>query len=252
MRRLIVALSVLVLALPARAQDLTVFAAASLTDALQDIGKVWEAGGHSKIRFNFAASSTLARQMDQGAQANLFASADLQWMDWATAHGLIEAPTRRNLLGNDLVLVMPKAQVQPVRIDAALNITALLGPNGRLATGDPANVPVGIYAQQALTRLGVWDAVAPHLARSDSVRSALLLVERGEAPLGIVYSTDAAVAPGVAIAGVFPAASHDPITYPFAVTRAGDTPAARALLAFLAGPEAAAIFRARGFQVLPP
>jgi len=257
MRRLMVVLSVLCLALPglaqpARAQDLTVFAAASLTDVLQDIGKVWEASGHGKIRFNFAASSTLARQMDQGAQANVFASADLQWMDWAAAHTLIVEATRRNLLGNDLVLVMPKAQVQPVRIDAALNVAALLGPNGRIATGDPASVPVGIYAQQALTRLGLWGAVAPHLARSDSVRSALLLVERGEAPLGIVYSTDAAIAPGVAVAGVFPAASHDPIVYPFAVTRAGDTAAARALLAFLAGPEATAIFKARGFQVLQP
>ena len=169
---LCLALPLLCLALPARAQDLTVFAAASLTDALQDIGKVWEAGGHGKIRFNFTASSTLARQMDQGAQANVFASADLQWMDWAAAHALIMEATRRNLLGNDLVLVMPKAQVQPVRIDAALNVAALLGPNGRIATGDPASVPVGIYAQQALTRLGLWDAVAPHLARSDSVRSA--------------------------------------------------------------------------------
>ena len=253
MRRLILLLSLLSAALPvhapARAQDLTVFAAASLTDALQDIGKVWEAGGHGKLRFNFAASSTLARQMDQGAMANVFASADLQWMDWAAGRGLIADSTRRNLLGNDLVLVMPKADLRPVQIDAALNIAALLGPNGRLATGDPANVPVGIYAQQALTRLGLWGAVEPHLARSDSVRSALLLVERGEAPLGIVYSTDAAVARGVGIAGVFPPSSHDPIVYPFAVTRAGDTPAARALLDFLAGPEASAIFKRRGFRV---
>lgn len=236
-------------ALPAHAQDLTVFAAASLTDALQDIGKVWEAGGHGKLRFNFAASSTLARQMDQGAVANVFASADLQWMDWAAGHGLIAAGTWRSLLGNDLVLVMPKADLRPVQIDATLNIAALLGPDGRLATGDPANVPVGIYAQQALTRLGLWSAVEPRLARSDSVRSALLLVERGEAPLGIVYSTDAVVARGVGIAGVFPPTSHDPIVYPFAVTRAGDTPAARALLDFLAGPEATAIFKQRGFRV---
>ncbi len=246
--------ALLAAAVPARAQPtsvLTVFAAASLTDALKDVGTQWEAGGHGKIRFSFAASSTLARQIEQGAGANLFASADLQWMDWAAARRLIADDTRRNLLGNDLVLVMPKAKVKPVTISAGLDILGLLGPDGRLATGDPANVPVGIYAQQALTRLGLWAAVAPRLARSDSVRSALLLVERGEAPLGIVYATDAAIAPGVAIAGVFPPASHDPVVYPFAVTKAGDTPAARAFLQYLAGRQATAIFKRRGFQVNP-
>jgi molybdate transport system substrate-binding protein len=204
----------LLVAVPARAQPLTVFAAASLTDALKDIGKLWKGAGHPAIRFNFAATSTL-----------------------------------RNLLGNDLVLVMPKDRVRPVAIGPTLDIAALLGANGRLATGDPANVPAGMYAQQALSRLGLWNKIQSRLARSDSVRSALLLVERGEAPAGIVYATDAAIAPNVAIAGVFPDSTHDPIIYSFAVTTAGDTAEARAFLLFLAGPDAAQVFRARGFRV---
>jgi molybdate transport system substrate-binding protein len=230
------------------AQEITVFAAASLTDALQDVGRVWEASGHPKLRFSFAASSTLARQIDQGAPANLFASADEQWMNWAAQRHLIADDTRRTLLGNTLVLVMPKDRVHPVTIGPGCDLMALLGPDGRLATGDPTNVPAGIYAKQALTKLGLWTAVEPRLARTDDVRSALLLVERGEVPAGIVYSTDAAVAPGVAIAGAFPENTHDPIVYPFAVTRVGDTPAARAFLDYLAGPEAGAIFARRGFK----
>jgi molybdate transport system substrate-binding protein len=230
------------------AQEITVFAAASLTDALQDVGRVWEASGHPKLRFSFAASSTLARQIDQGAPANLFASADEQWMNWAAQRHLIADDTRRTLLGNTLVLVMPKDRVHPVTIGPGWDLMALLGPDGRLATGDPTNVPAGIYAKQALTKLGLWTAVEPRLARTDDVRSALLLVERGEVPAGIVYSTDAAVAPGVAIAGAFPENTHDPIVYPFAVTRVGDTPAARAFLYYLAGPEAGAIFARRGFK----
>ena len=246
-RAVLLACLLLVGGAPARAQDLTVFAAASLTDALRDIAQTWEAKGGAKLRFNFAASSTLARQLQQGAVANLFASADLQWMDWAAQQGLIVAATRRSLLGNGLVLVMPKDRAKPVRIEQGFDLMGLLGPGGRLTTGDPANVPAGIYARQALIKLGLWEAVAPRLAPAESARAALLLVERGEAPAGIVYSTDAAVAAGVAIAGTFPADSHEPIIYPFAVPKAGDTPAARALLDYIAGPEAAAAFRQRGF-----
>ncbi len=247
--RLALAFALLLPALGARAQGLTVFAAASLTDALQDIGRLWEAQGHAKPAFNFAASSTLARQMEQGAKANLFASADEQWMDWAQQRNLIVNDTRRSLLGNDLVLVMEKAHVQKVDIKPGTDLLAVLGANGRLATGDPDHVPVGLYARQALTRLGMWAAIEPRLARADSVRAALLLVERGEAPLGIVYSTDAAVAPNVAIAGLFPESSHDPISYPFAVARGGDTPEARAFLDFLAGPAATEVFKRRGFRI---
>lgn len=240
----------LTLATPSRAQprdDLVVFAAASLTDALRDIARLWEATGNPTLRFSFAASSTLARQIDQGAKANLFASADLQWMDWAQGRNLIAADTRTNLLGNRLVLVMPKAQLRPVEIGPGFNLLAMLGPTGRLATGDPAVVPVGLYAREALEKLGLWAAVAPRLAKAENVRSALLLVERGEAPLGIVYATDARAAPAVGVAGTFPANLHAPITYPFAVPRAGDTPAARAFLTFLAQPAAMAIFIRHGF-----
>lgn len=227
--------------------DLVVFAAASLTDALRDVARLWEAIGNPTLRFSFAASSTLARQMDQGAKANLFASADLQWMDWAQQRNLIAADTRRTFLGNRLVLVMPREKLRHVTIDRNLDLAVLLGPSGRLATGDPAVVPVGIYAREALEKLGLWAAVAPRLAKAENVRSALLLVERGEAPLGIVYATDARAAPAVGVAGTFPADLHAPIAYPFAVTRAGDTPAARALLKFLGQPAAMAIFIRHGF-----
>jgi molybdate transport system substrate-binding protein len=251
MRRLIAAL-VLLLAgsCAASAQTLTVFAAASLTDALKDIDKTWQQAGHPPLQFNFAASSTLARQLEQGAPADLFASADEQWMDWAQQRNLLLNDTRKQLLGNALVMVAPKDRARPVTIAAGFDLLGLLGLDGRMAVGDPSNVPAGIYAQQALTRLGLWQGVQTHLARADSVRSALLLVERGEAPVGIVYATDAAVSPGVAVIGTFPETSHDPITYPFAVTRTGDAKAARALLDYLDGAIAAKIFTARGFEVL--
>ncbi len=233
------------------AQPLTVFAAASLTDAMKDIGRAWHSDGHPDLTFSFAASSTLARQIEQGAPANLFASADEQWMDYAEKHNLIAAGTRRTLLGNSLVLVMPKDHLRHVAIGPDMDVSALLGADGRIATGDPSNVPAGIYAKQALTKLGLWDKVSARIAAADSVRAALLLVERGESPVGIVYSTDVAVSPTLAIAGTFPESSHDPITYPFAVTRAGDTKDARDLLDFLAGPQAKDIFIKRGF-VDPP
>ncbi len=229
-------------------ESLLVFAAASLTEAMQDVATLWEATGAPRLRFNFAASSTLARQLEQGAQANLFASADLAWMDWAQSRTLIAPETRRTLLGNRLVLVTPANSTATVSIAPGMDLLSLLGPNGRLAIGDPSNVPAGLYARQVLTKLGLWPAIEPRLARAESVRSALLLVERGEAPLGIVYATDAAVARGVRVAATFPADLLDPpIAYPFAVTRAGDTPAARRLMAFLATPPALETFARRGF-----
>jgi molybdate transport system substrate-binding protein len=170
-------------------------------------------------------------------------------MSYLIEKHLIAADTRKDLLGNDLVLVVPANKPLHVTIGPNFDLTALLGPDGRLATGDPAHVPVGIYAEQALRKLGLWEKVEPRLARTDDVRSALLLVERGEVPAAIVYSTDAAVSNAVSIAGVFPANSHDPITYPFAVVQAGDTPDARGLMNFLAGPQAREIFIKRGFKV---
>lgn len=247
MRRFLIVLACLVAALPARAEML-VFAAASLTDAMQDVAKLWEANGEPRLRLNFAASSALARQLDQGAAASVFASADLGWMDWAERRGLIAAGTRRNLLGNRLVLVAPADRAPAgVAIAPGLDLAGMLGAHGRLAIGDPASVPAGSYAKQALSSLGLWASVARRLAPAENVRSALLLVQRGEVPLGIVYATDAAAARGVAVVAAFPPELSDPIRYPFAVPRAGDTPAARRLLAFLAGPAASAVFRRHGF-----
>jgi molybdate transport system substrate-binding protein len=247
--RFLALLLVLLVPLAARAQQLTVFAAASLTDAMQDIDTQWTKAGHPALRLSFGASSTLARQIAEGAPVNLFASADEKWMDYLADKKLIDPDTRKDLLGNDLVLVVPADKPVHITIGADFNLLGLLGANGRLATGDPAHVPVGIYVEQALKKLGLWDAVAPRLARSDDVRSALLLVERGEAPAGIVYSTDAAVSKAVMIAGTFPASSHDPISYPFAVVKTGDTPEAHTLLTFLTGPQARAMFLQRGFKV---
>jgi molybdate transport system substrate-binding protein len=247
--RFLLALCLLLAPLTARAQELTVFAAASLTDAMKDISAQWARAGHQPLRMSFGSSSTLARQIEQGAPANLFASADQKWMDYLADKKLIVPETRKDLLGNDLVLVVPADKPQHVTIGPNFDLVGMLGPNGRVATGDPAHVPVGIYAEQALKKLGIWDAVSPRLARTDDVRAALLLVERGEAPAGIVYATDAAVSKGVMVAGVFPANSHDPVSYPFAVVKSGDTPEARALMTYLSGPEARAIFVKRGFKV---
>jgi molybdate transport system substrate-binding protein len=247
--RFLLALCLLLAPLAARAQELTVFAAASLTDAMNDIAAQWAQAGHQPLRMSFGSSSTLARQIEQGAPANLFASADEKWMDYLADKKLIVSETRKDLLGNDLVLIAPAERPQHVTIGPNFDLVGMLGANGRVATGDPAHVPVGIYAEQALKKLGIWDAVSPRLARTDDVRAALLLVERDEAPAGIVYATDAAVSKAVMIAGIFPADSHDPVSYPFAVTKSGDTPEARALMTFLAGPEARAIFANRGFKV---
>jgi molybdate transport system substrate-binding protein len=247
--RLLYVLIALLLPLNARAQQVTVFAAASLTDAMQDISTKWAAAGHQPLVLSFGSSSTLARQIEQGAPANVFASADEKWMDYLADKKLIAEGTRKDLLGNDLVLVASAGKPMHVTIGKGFDLMGLLGANGRLATGDPAHVPVGIYAEQALKALGLWDSVSPRLARTDDVRAALLLVERGEAPAGIVYATDAAASKAVMIAGTFPAGTHDPVSYPFAVTKSGDTPEARALLAFLTTSPARAVFAQRGFKV---
>jgi molybdate transport system substrate-binding protein len=235
----------------ARAQDApTVFAAASLTDALRALGQEWAARGNPAPRFSFAASSTLARQIEQGAPADLFMSADEAWANYLQERNLLVATTRSSPIGNALVLVAPADAARPVTLARDTDLRALLGANGRIATGDPAHVPAGRYAQAALTWMGQWGAIAPRLARADNVRAALLLVERGEAPFGIVYATDAAASPGVRIVGTFPAESHEPVTYPFALTRrAENNPRARALLAFLTGPEARPTWQRFGFSL---
>ena len=164
--RFLLALCLLLAPLTARAQELTVFAAASLTDAMKDVSAQWAQAGHQPLRMSFGSSSTLARQIEQGAPANLFASADEKWMDYLADKKLIVADTRKDLLGNDLVLVVAADKPQHVTIGPGFNLLGLLGPNGRVATGDPAHVPVGIYAEQALKKLGIWDAVSPRLART--------------------------------------------------------------------------------------
>ena len=240
-------LALLLLApLQARAQTLTVFAAASLTDAMKDISTLWVGAGHEAPRLSFASSSTLAQQIEQGAPVNVFASADEKWMDYLAKANLIAPDTRHDLLGNDLVLIVPANHPTHVDIGPGFDLSAILGPDGRLSVGDPAHVPAGIYAEQALRKLGLWDKISPHLAPAADVRSALLLVERGEAPAGIVYGTDAAVSKAVMVAGVFPASSHDPVTYPFAITKAGDTKDARDFMAFLASPAARDVWVRRG------
>ncbi len=240
-----------------RAQQapLTVFAAASLQDALKAQEAAWRAAapGHPPLRFSFAASSTLARQIEQGAPADLFMSADETWMDWAQQRNLVVPETRISPLGNALVLVAPAdTALAPMTLAPGSNLLALLGANGRLAVGDPTHVPVGIYARAALGWMGQWSALSPRLARAETVRAGLLLVERGEAPLGIVYATDALASGRVKVLGSFPPESHPPVTYPFAVTRgAAGNAQARALLAFLAGPMAAPIWQAQGFVLRP-
>jgi molybdate transport system substrate-binding protein len=243
------ALPGLAAAAPAR-EPLAVFAAASLTDALRALAQAWAARGHAPPRLAFAASSALARQIEQGAGADLFLSADEPWMDHLEQRHLLAPGSRISPVGNRLVLVTPADRPQALTLARGTDLAALLGPQGRLATGDPAHVPAGRYARAALAWMGQWEALAPRLARAENVRAALLLVERGEAPFGIVYATDAAASPRVAVAGVFPPESHPPITHPFAITRRAEArPEARAFLAFLAGPEAAPIWRQFGFRL---
>jgi molybdate transport system substrate-binding protein len=239
----------------AQSSPLTVFAAASLQDALRALEPAWReaAKGNPPLRFSFAASSALARQIAQGAPADLFASADEPWMDWLAERGLIEPASRVSPIGNALVLIGPTDRAppsEPTLARGGTDLRRLLGEGGRMAVGDPAHVPAGRYARAALEWLGQWEALAPRLARADNVRAALLLVERGEAPLGIVYATDAAASRTVRVLGTFPPASHPPIAYPFALTKAAAGDArARALLAFLTGPASAATWRRFGFAL---
>ena len=254
MKRFAIALALL-LPLSARAQapqPVTLFAAASLTDALTQISQAWAATGQPAPRLSFASSSTLARQIEAGAPAAIFASADERWMDELAHRDLIVADSRIDLLGNDLVVVAPTGAA-PMPVTPSADWLALLagrlGVSGRIATGDPAHVPAGIYAQQALSRLGAWTALKDRIAAAEDVRDALLLVERGEAPLGIVYATDAAISHAVVVVARFPADSHDPVVYPFALLRGQDSPDARALFGFITGPAGRAIFAARGFSM---
>jgi molybdate transport system substrate-binding protein len=230
-------------------QELLVFAAASLTNVLDEIGKAYTQQTQQPVKFSYAASSALARQLEAGANADVFFSADLEWMDYAQARNLIDRSTRRNVLGNRLVLVAPADSKIELKITPGFKLAEALG-NGRLATGDPESVPVGKYARSALTSLGVWNDVADKLVRADNVRSALAFIARGETPLGIVYETDAKVEKRVRVVDYFPADSHPPIVYPVAVT-AKARPTARQFVEFLQSAPAQEAFKKYGFQDPP-
>jgi molybdate transport system substrate-binding protein len=230
-----------------RAGEIIVFAAASLKDALATVASQYERKTGTSVKFSFAASSALARQIEQGAPAAIFASADEQWMDYLQTRNLIAAGTRKSLLGNRLVLVVPAASTSKVELKPGFDLAAPLGADGRWVTGDPSNVPVGRYAQDALTRLGVWTFAQTRLVRAENVRVALSFVERGEAAAGIIYESDATVSQKVRVAGVFPSDSHAPISYPFAIVARNDSPPARDFLQFLESAEAREAWRRFGF-----
>lgn len=234
--------------LPAAAADSgpLVLGAASLQESLNAAADAWAARHHPRPVISLAASSALARQIEAGAPADLFISADEKWMDDVAAKGLIRANSRVDLLTNGLVLVAPAASRLHLTILRGFPLRQALG-DGRLATGAVTAVPAGIYAKQALTALGVWDSVRDRIAGADSVRAALAMVDRGEAPLGIVYATDARADPRVRVVGTFPPSSHDPIRYPAALLIASTNPEAAAFRAFLLSPAGKAIFRRYGF-----
>lgn len=236
---------------PAQAQDkkLTVFAAASMKNALDAVDAAYTAKSKVQVSASYAASSALAKQIEQGAPADVFVSADLAWMDYLVKNKAIDDATRVNLLGNSIVLIAPKhSKIDNVTIAQGFDLAKLAG-DGRITTGDVKAVPVGKYAKAALEKLGAWTAAAPKFAMAENVRAALALVSRGEAVLGIVYSTDARVDPGVKIVGTFPAASHPPIIYPVAATKNAN-PEAADYLAFLHSAQAKAIFEKYGFSYL--
>jgi molybdate transport system substrate-binding protein len=238
-------------ALPASAQDkaITIFAAASMKNAIDDINSAFIRATGIKVTASYAASSALARQIESGAPADVFASADLDWMEYVAQKNLVTRPSRTNLLGNRLVLIAPKdTAIGNVTISQGFDLAGLAG-NGRIAAGDVRAVPAGKYAEAALKALGAWGAVEKKLAMVENVRAALMLVARGEAALGVVYETDAKVEPNVKIVGHFPADSHPPITYPVALTTNAKPEAAR-YLSFLRSNAAKTIFENYGFTFL--
>ncbi len=227
---------------------LTVFAAASLKESLDEASAAFQKETGQTLRVSYAASSTLARQIEQGAPADIFISADLDWMDYLQERKRVDTTTRRNLLGNKLVLVAPtKGDTRPVSLRAGVNLLPRLGDRGRLALALTASVPAGKYAKASFTSLGVWPSLQPRVAEVENVRAALMLVARGEAPLGVVYASDARAEPAVRIVASFPENSHPPIVYPVARLASSTHPQALAFIRWLATPKAVAIFRKHGF-----
>jgi len=231
------------------AADVVVFAAASLKNALDAAAGAFESAGGAPVKISYAASSALAKQIESGAPADIFISADLDWMDYLQKRNLLQPATRQNLLGNQLVLVAPADSNVKVDIKPGFDLAGLLS-GGRLAMADPNSVPAGKYGKAALEKLGVWQAVQPHVAGAENVRAALLFVARQEAPIGIVYTTDAASDPRVKIVGVFPEDTHPPIIYPVALTADNKNPEAARFLRYLESPAARPLFEKQGFTVL--
>jgi molybdate transport system substrate-binding protein len=254
-RAILAAIASLVLAaaplLAHAAPPVTVFAAASLKNALDDVAHAYESATASKVVVSYAASSAIARQIEAGAPADVFISADADWMDELAKKGLIVAASRRDLLTNHLALIAPADSTVRLTIRKGMPLAAALGPGGRLAIAGP-DVPAGRYAQASLEWLGVWPSVENRLARGENVRATLAFIARGETPLGIVYDTDARIEPKVRIVGLFPDASHPPIVYPAALVAGAPGRGGAAFLSYLRGPRAGAIFRRYGFATLSP
>ena len=251
MRRFLATIAIfLCVALPARAQEpVTVFGAASLKTALDAISESWSQEEGRQATVSYAGSSALARQIEEGAPADLFISADLDWMAYLAERNLVDSASERRLLGNRIVLVAPADSSVDLSIAPGFDLAGALG-DGRLAMANIDAVPAGRYGKAALETLGVWDGVADKVAQAENVRAALQFVALGEAPLGIVYQTDATAEPGVRVVGTFPEDSHDPIIYPAALTAASANPDAAAFLDYLQGDAARAIFEEQGFTVL--
>jgi len=253
LRRLLILATALIAPLASAAEAereaLVVFAAASLTDVLQQVGPLYTKQSNVPVKFSFAASSALAKQIESGADVDVFFSADQDWMNYLQERQLINTATRTDLLGNRLALIAPKDSKISLKLERGAKLLAALGADGRLATGDPDSVPVGKYAKSALTNLELWPAIEPRLARAENVRVALMYIARGEAPLGIVYATDAAVEPKVRVVDVFPESSHAPISYPVAATSKASADTA-SFLTFLRSDAAKAIFTRAGFNIL--
>lgn len=235
---------------PAHADEpVTVFAAASLKNALDEASAAWTRETAKTTRISYAGSNALAKQIEAGAPADLFVSADLAWMDYAEKAGTIRSETRVNLLRNAIVLVAPKGSTQKVALEPGVDLARALA-GGRLAMGNVEAVPAGKYGKAALEKLGAWDGVRTQVAQAENVRAALLLVARGEAPLGIVYATDAASEPGVEVVATFPEGSHPPIVYPAALTKESRNADAAAFLTYLRSPAARPFFERQGFGVI--
>jgi molybdate transport system substrate-binding protein len=230
-----------------------IFAAASMKTALDQIATAWKAKTGKSVAISYASSAVLAKQIEAGAPADLFISADLKWMDYLDEAGLLRPRTRETLLGNQLVLVAPADAKTTVAIAKGFDLAGAIG-SGKLAVCTISSCPAGLYGKEALEKLGVWAAIEPKLAQADNVRGALLLVARGEATLGIVYATDAKAEPKVKVVGIFPESSHEPIVYPAAIPKESKNPDAAALEHYLSAPESIKIFEEQGFTIIgkPP